>query len=382
MKKLFLIAILGTMIFACKTETNTPIDGYRVIGEAPGIYNGIRVYLNSVDVNGRPIAKDTAIVMNERFKFEGDMEKPEMVILSVNSVNGNFPFVLEQKELNLKVNKDALDQSEISGTKANDALMEYHNTIKTITESSAKLRDQYNIAINPEDKKTVSKKIVENNLKKEDYPFTFLNANNDNYFSVILADNLLKERKKDVSRIAESFNGFSEDIKSSDLGKTVQEKIAAAKIEVAALNATEIGQKAPSFSAPSTDGKMIALNDIMGKVTIVDFWAAWCGPCRRENPNVVQVYEKYHDKGLEIISVSLDGNRRQQDPKAAWLQAIEDDKLNWHHVSNLNYFNDPVAKAYNIKSIPATFILDEKGNILAKNLRGNNLENKIAELLN
>ena len=148
------------------------------------------------------------------------------------------------------------------------------------------------------------------------------------------------------------------------------------------MTATEIGQKAPSFSAPSTDGKMIALNDIMGKVTIVDFWAAWCGPCRRENPNVVQVYEKYHDKGLEIISVSLDGNRRQQDPKAAWLQAIEDDKLNWHHVSNLNYFNDPVAKAYNIKSIPATFILDEKGNILAKNLRGNNLENKIAELLN
>ena len=224
MKKLFLIAILGTTIFACKTETNTPINGYRVIGKAPGVYNGIRVYLNSVDVNGRPIAKDTAIVMNERFKFEGDMEKPEMVLLSVNSMNGNFPFVLEQKELNLKVNKDALDQSEISGTKANAALMEYHNTIKTITESSAKLRDQYNIAINPEDKKAVSKKIVENNLKKEDYPFTFLNANNDNYFSVILADNLLKERKKDVSRIAESFDGFSEDIKSSDLGKTVQKK--------------------------------------------------------------------------------------------------------------------------------------------------------------
>ena len=106
-----------------------------------------------------------------------------------------------------------------------------------------------------------------------------------------------------------------------------------------------------------------------------------CGPCRRENPNVVKVYEQYHDKGLEIIGVSLDGAPNQKDPKKAWLDAIEKDGLEWNHLSSLMYFNDPVAKQYNIKSIPATYILDQEGKIVAKNLRGAALELKIKELL-
>src|SRR5690606_17009896 len=145
---------------------------------------------------------------------------------------------------------------------------------------------------------------------------------------------------------------------------------------------TEVGSMAPDFSAPNPDGTRISLSDIKGKVTIIDFWAAWCGPCRKENPNVVKVYEKYHDKGLEIIGVSLDGAPNQKDAKAAWMQAIEKDQLTWHQVSNLAYFNDPIAKQYQIQAIPATFILDSEGIIVAKNLRGDALEAKIAELLN
>ena len=148
------------------------------------------------------------------------------------------------------------------------------------------------------------------------------------------------------------------------------------------MGKTDIGKPAPDFTAPTDDGRTLALKDALGKVTIIDFWASWCGPCRRENPNVVKVYEKYHDKGLEIIGVSLDGNSRQADPRGLWLKAIEQDKLTWKHVSNLKYFNDPVAQAYNVRSIPATYILDEKGIIVAKNLRGAALEAKIAELLN
>lgn len=140
---------------------------------------------------------------------------------------------------------------------------------------------------------------------------------------------------------------------------------------------TEIGDYAPTFTSKTPEGKDLSLNDVDAKVIVLDFWASWCGPCRRENPNVVRMYNQYHDKGLEIVGISLD----KQGQKDRWLKAIKDDNLTWHHVSNLNYFSDPVARLYNIRSIPATYILDEDGKIVAKNLRGARLEAKIKELL-
>ena len=143
------------------------------------------------------------------------------------------------------------------------------------------------------------------------------------------------------------------------------------------MKKADIGGVAPNFSASSPDGNQLALNDVLGKYTIIDFWASWCKPCRRENPNVVKVYEEYHDKGLNIISVSLD----KAGQKERWIKAIEADKMNWEHVSNLKGWNEPIAKMYNVRSIPATFLLDENGTIIAKNLRGAALGAKIATLL-
>ncbi len=143
------------------------------------------------------------------------------------------------------------------------------------------------------------------------------------------------------------------------------------------MKKADVGGIAPNFTAPTPDGEMLSLNDVLGKYTIIDFWASWCKPCRRENPNVVKVYNKYHDKGLNIISVSLDKDGQ----KDRWIKAIKDDKLTWHHVSNLKFWSDPIAKIYNVRSIPATFLLDENGNIIAKNLRGPELGIKIASLL-
>ena len=137
----------------------------------------------------------------------------------------------------------------------------------------------------------------------------------------------------------------------------------------------DVGDKAENFSAPTPTGRELSLNEARGKVTIIDFWASWCKPCRMENPNVVKVYNKYHEKGLNIIGVSLDKK------KEAWLKAIQDDNLQWSHVSNLQFWQEPIAQAYGVRSIPATFILDEDGNVIAKNLRGPALEEKIAELL-
>src|SRR3990167_3264257 len=133
--------------------------------------------------------------------------------------------------------------------------------------------------------------------------------------------------------------------------------------------------KAPNFSAKTIEGKTVSLKESLGKVTIIDFWASWCGPCRAENPNVVELYNELHSKGLNIIGVSLDEDATK------WKNAIAKDKLTWTQVSNLKGWKDPIALTYKVEEIPSTFILDAKGNIVARNLRGDDLKAKVKELL-
>ena len=137
-----------------------------------------------------------------------------------------------------------------------------------------------------------------------------------------------------------------------------------------------IGQPAPEISLADTSGKQIPLSSLRGKVVLIDFWAAWCGPCRRENPRIVALYQQYKSKGFEIYGVSLDRNLSD------WKTAIHADRITWPQVSDLKYWQNAAARLYNISSIPSTVLLDKEGNIVAKNLRGAELEQKIAELLN
>lgn len=139
-------------------------------------------------------------------------------------------------------------------------------------------------------------------------------------------------------------------------------------------NMIPVGSEAPDFTQNTPEGKPLSLSSLRGKVVLIDFWASWCRPCRMENPNVVKVYDKYHNKGFEILGVSLDRDRD------AWLQAIEHDGLPWKHVSDLQFWNNAVAQQYGISSIPHTILLDREGKVLAKNLRGKALEDKLAEV--
>ena len=143
---------------------------------------------------------------------------------------------------------------------------------------------------------------------------------------------------------------------------------------IAAVTALSIGGTPPDIALNTPEGEELKLSDLRGKVVLVDFWASWCGPCRRENPNVKKVYEKYKDRGFDILGVSLD--RKNE----AWLQAIAKDGLEWHHISDLKGWQSAAASAYGVRSIPATFLLDADGKIIARNLRGDALEAKLREV--
>ncbi|NJK84446.1 MAG: TlpA family protein disulfide reductase, partial [Saprospiraceae bacterium] len=162
---------------------------------------------------------------------------------------------------------------------------------------------------------------------------------------------------------------FVEKYKTKDpnLVKPLEQQMASARSFI-------IGAEAPDFGQQTPEGNTVQLSDLKGQVVLIDFWASWCGPCRQENPNVVRMYNKYKDKGFEILGVSLDRT------KDAWLRAIEADKLTWQHVSDLRGWTNEVAQLYGVTSIPHTVLVDAEGKIIARNLRGATLEAKLESI--
>tara|TARA_B100000886_G_C20350568_1_gene460679 strand:- start:314 stop:1009 length:696 start_codon:yes stop_codon:yes gene_type:complete len=203
-----------------------------------------------------------------------------------------------------------------------------------------------------------------------DFQKNFIRENINSYISVLILEGFAVSKTLPMDSLKLFYSGLTERIKKSSSGNNIE------SILFPPVMPTDVGQIAPMFSGPNPRGEILQLKDLMGKITLIDFWAAWCRPCRIENPNLVKLYKEMNSKGLEIVGVSLDRDMN------SWRKAIEDDGLIWSQISNLQFWQDPIAKLYNISAIPAAFLIDSEGRILAKNLRGETLKEKVKELLN
>ena len=381
MKRILLLLTVSAVLFSCN---KAGVNEYIISGTVKGVADGKTVILEKQDETGQLKPIDTFKIKDVKFTIKGSAKEPEIMLLQVEALQGKVPFILENGDIEVIVDKDSIQKTKLSGTFNNDVFSKFNVDVVKFQKDSQKKMTAFQNANMAKMKAAQEAKdtITINKLMKEyqvlqkagmDFYVKFAEANPKALISALIVDSMLNDPSVDLARAKKIFASFSPELKKYKPGKSIQSKLDKIAKPVAAT--TEVGTIAPDFSAPNPEGKSISLKESLGKVTIIDFWASWCNPCRAENPNVVALYNEFHSKGLNIISVSLDKDAKK------WKEAIAKDKLTWNQVSNLKDFEDPIAVTYGINAIPSTYILDAKGTIVAKDLRGAELKAKVAALL-
>lgn len=357
---------------ACNGDSNT----YTINGEAKGFEDQMPVYVLKI-VNEQPQPVDTLMIQNEAFTgtFKA-AQTGDIYIMRMDGHPASLLFFPEDQNLHAVINKNNPGTSTVSGNSATEGYYKYIKDVTDINKQIAELNTKATPVVqkygqDSEEFRKLEKEMLGFQELQLNLGKNHIKNNSNSIWSVILVRNLLQSNQIDTEEAEKMLSHLTPAIANHEQTKIVRQFIEANKTNL------NIGSIVPDFSAKTPEGKELALSDVMkqGKYTLIDFWAAWCAPCRRENPNLVKLYEAYHDKGLEILGVSLDRNRNE------WLGAIEKDKLTWHQISNLQFWDDPIAKEYQIRSIPASFVIDSEGKIVGKDLRGQQLHNFIGELL-
>ncbi len=277
-----------------------------------------------------------------------------------------------QEEIKVYGNgKNLFFESNIVGSKSSTEMNKFlrYNSVYQQKLDSA---NQY-LRANQDKKREVQQafKATYEAFKGERQRFMTKNANSAALIAVLPTFNIQQE----FPLYEKTVNGLSTGFPDSPTVKRIVAEYKKNKEKVKASLPISEGAVAPDISLPTPDGDTLRLSDYKGHVVLLDFWASWCGPCRRENPNVVKLYEKYHDQGFEVFSVSLDKSKEK------WVAAIEQDGLAWEaHVSDLAYWRSRAAKKYNVSSIPFTVLIDEEGKVIGTRLRGQGLEDKLHEI--
>jgi peroxiredoxin len=333
MKKLSIVSVFiaSLLAFACgRTSDSKTYTIHGEINQESGI-----VYLQTFH-NKMFAVIDSAVIEKGTFTFTGSLERPDLFGLTLDREETFSPYYifLENSVINVKIDTENTSQAEVSGSATNDLYVAYQQASR-----SREFKIDSFIAANPAS-------IVSAYVLYREYSYRLSKDEIDTYVAWL-----------DSSLYDTQYVGVLNELSA------LLERIA-------------IGKPAPDFALPDTEGKVVKLSDRLGKgYVLIDFWASWCGPCRRENPNIVKVYNEYKDKGFDVFGVSLDKE------KEAWLKGIADDKLTWTHVSDILFWDSAPAKLYGVRAIPANFLVDKDGIIVAKNIRGENLGKTLAELL-
>jgi peroxiredoxin len=366
MKKLILLAL-----FPLAVSAQQP---FKISGS--GLKTGTTVYLSyTVDRNA---IVDSSAVANGSFSFTGQLSEPVKATLTAKSiVKGGkrdvLALYLEPVGFSVAVS-DSLKYAKILGSKVNEDDATLKSLTKSVQDELSTINASYGTFTEEQknDPKFMDAFYQRYSAASEKlFPIQLAFAkSHPNSFISIGALTPLAANEKYVDDADQVYQSLSPAIRTTKAGKTGTGILAAGK-------KTKIGLPAIAFTQNDVNGNPVSLANFKGKYVLIDFWASWCGPCRKENPNVVAAYQQFKDKGFTVLGVSLD----KPTERDSWIKAIADDKLTWTQVSDLKFWDNEVAKAYGVRSIPANFLIDPNGKIIAKGLRGAALTAKLAELL-